>query len=131
MQKWLTFVGGIALGALLAGSLSTALADAHGTKAYLVVSGTVSDPDLEAYAAKAGPVAQQAGIKMLGRNDDIGSNHVLEGTWPYDGFLAIEEFNSMEALLGFWHSSQYQEAIKLRAGKINLDFVVAVPGVAE
>lgn len=132
MSKWIMFAGGIVIGSILTASIATALADAHGTKAYLVVGGNVIDPDgLEAYSAKAGPPAREAGIKILGRSQKVENDHILEGNWPYEGFLAIEEFSSMDALLGFWNSSDYQEAIKLRKGKVHLDFVVAVPGVSE
>ena len=34
----------------------------------------------------------------------------------------------MEHLKAFWFSPDYQEAIKLREGKVKLDFVVAVNG---
>jgi uncharacterized protein (DUF1330 family) len=118
------------IGSILTASIATALADSHAAKAYLVVGGSVIDATgLEAYGAKAGPVAQKAGIKVLGRSESVLAEHVLEGAWPHEGFLAVEEFNSMEALLGFWHSDDYQEAIKLREGKVKLDFVVAVPGM--
>ncbi len=40
----------------------------------------------------------------------------------------IEEFTSMEHLKEFWFSPDYQEARKLREGKVKLDFVVAVNG---
>lgn len=129
VQKWLTFVGGIVIGTLMTTSVTSALADNQ--KAYLVVSGSVIDATgLEAYSAKAGPVAAKAGIKILGRNADIRSEHVLEGQWTHDGFIAVEEFSSMDALMGFWYSDDYQEAIKLREGKVKLNFVVAVPAVA-
>jgi uncharacterized protein (DUF1330 family) len=132
IQKWLTFVGGIVIGSMLTVSVTTALADHHATKAYLVVAGSVIDATgMEAYGAKAGPEAAKAGIKVLGRNSDIKSEHVLEGDWPYEGFLAVEEFSSMDALMGFWHSDDYQAAIKLREGKVKLDFVVAVPGANQ
>ena len=40
--------------------------------------------------------------------------------------MAIEELASMNHLKEFWFSPDYQEAIKLRAGKVELDFVVAI-----
>ena len=37
----------------------------------------------------------------------------------------------MEDFLSFWQSPGYQEAIALREGKVELDFVVAVEGVPD
>jgi uncharacterized protein (DUF1330 family) len=52
---------------------------------------------------------------------------VLEGNWPY-GNVAIERFDSMQALREFWYSDGYQEAKKLREGLSTINFIVAVEG---
>ncbi|MCY4013877.1 MAG: DUF1330 domain-containing protein [Gammaproteobacteria bacterium] len=54
------------------------------------------------------------------------------GEWPYaEGFVAIETFRSMDDFTAFWNSPGYQEAIELRKGKVELDFVVALEGLPD
>ena len=129
MGKVVTFFSGTIFGLLLSGLVVTGIANTEIDKAYLIVSGkTISEEDLEAYNEKAGPVAQKAGINLIARNEQVTSDLLFEGSWENEGFVAIEEFSSMEHLKEFWFSSDYQEAIKLREGKVKLDFVVAVKG---
>ena len=129
MNKTIMFFLGTIFGLLLSGLVVTAIANTQTEKAYLVVSGELlTDEGMEANREKAGPVAQKAGIKIIARNEQVDSGSLLEGDWEHDGFLAIEEFSSMDALKTFWFSPEYQEAIKLREGKVKLDFVVAVKG---
>ena len=96
--------------------------------AYLIVSSKVIDPEpLVAYGEAAGPGASKAGVEILARADVGEGLEVLEGAWPYDdGGVTIERFSSMQALLDFWHSDEYQAAIKLREGAIDIDFIVAL-----
>ena len=100
--------------------------------AYVLVSGRViDDTGLEAYGELAGPLAQAAGINVVARAETT-KVHVMEGEWPYaEGFVAIETFRTMDDFTAFWNSPGYQEAIKLREGKVELDFVVAVEGLPE
>ena len=129
MGKAVTFFSGTIFGLLLSGLVVTGIANTEIDKAYLIVSGkTISDEDLEAYSEKAGPVAQKAGINLIARNEQVTSDLLFEGSWENEGFVAIEEFSSMGHLKEFWFSSDYQEAIELREGKVKLDFVVAVNG---
>ena len=129
MNKTIMFFLGTIFGLLLSGLVVTAIANTQTEKAYLVVSGELlTDEGMEAYREKAGAVAQKAGIKIIARNEQVDSDSLLEGDWEHEGFLAIEEFSSMDALKTFWFSPEYQEAIKLRQGKVKLDFVVAVKG---
>jgi hypothetical protein len=53
-----------------------------------------------------------------------------QGEWPFEGTFMIERFNSLQAVLDFWYSSGYQEAKKLREGLVDVDFLIAVEGVA-
>ncbi len=95
--------------------------------AYLVVSSTVVDPDqMAAYGAAAGPGAQAAGVEVLARAESGNSLQLLEGNWPYTGSVTLERFTSMDALLKFWHSPEYQAAKKLREGALDVDFIVAL-----
>ena len=94
--------------------------------AYLVVSSQVIDPEpLAAYAEAAGPGATRAGVEILAQAGPD-ALQVLEGVWPHGGGVTIERFTSMQALLDFWHSDEYQAAIKLREGAVDIDFIVAL-----
>ena len=84
---------------------------------------------MEAYGQAAGPGAQRAGMQMVARAQSGDSLQVLEGDWSYEGSLALERFDSMDALLNFWHSPDYQAAKKLRDGKVHVNFIVALEAV--
>ncbi|MDA0790034.1 MAG: DUF1330 domain-containing protein [Proteobacteria bacterium] len=97
----------------------------EGGPAYMIVSGTVVDPEgLGPYVRKAGPLAREAGIEVLAR----GNVTVFEGEWHHPRVITIEKFTSMAALEKFWNSDGYQQAKKLREGKFVADFIVAVEG---
>ena len=100
--------------------------------AYVLVSGRViDDTGLTAYGEAAGPLAQAAGINVVARAETA-NVHVMEGEWPYaEGFVAIETFRSMDDFTAFWNSPGYKEAIELRKGKVELDFVVALEGLPD
>ena len=98
--------------------------------AYLIASTRVIQADgLEAYGQAAGPGARRAGMQMVARAQSGDSLQLLEGNWSYEGSLAIERFDSMDALLNFWHSPDYQAAKKLRDGKVHVNFIVALEAV--
>lgn len=117
----------LAVGLALGASLGVAWAESQAAPAaYVVVGGRSIDASgMEAYGELAGPPAQAAGIELLARGDGDGL-HLMEGTMPTDGFIAVERFRSLEEFLGFWNSETYQRAIELRKGKVELDFVVAL-----
>ncbi len=117
----------LVVGLVLGASLGVAYAENEAAPAaYVVVGGRMIDASgLEAYGELAGPPAQAAGIEMLARGEGEGL-HLVEGTMPTEGFIAVERFRSLEDFLGFWNSDAYQQAIELRKGKVELDFVVAL-----
>lgn len=94
--------------------------------AYLIVSSDrnpgVSSTDYAAYQQAAGPLARAAGLTMTASAQQP---VVFEGTWPYQT-LAIERFDSMDALKAFWYSDAYQAAKKLREGLSTVNFIVGV-----
>jgi uncharacterized protein (DUF1330 family) len=51
---------------------------------------------------------------------------LLEGEWPHKGSLMLYKCSSMQALLDFWNSAEYQQAMKLRAGIVESNFTVAI-----
>jgi|SRR6516164_10762101 uncharacterized protein (DUF1330 family) len=75
------------------------------------------------YREAAVPLAQGAGLQVLGGGEPGKTLKVLEGKWPYQGRVALERFRSMKALLDFWNSPAYQEARKFRT---EADFIIAV-----
>jgi uncharacterized protein (DUF1330 family) len=119
------FLGGI----LAVSGINLVNADHHEKPAYIVVSGQSIDPDAMApYYEAAQPLADAAGIEVLGRSDSISDDQVLEGEWTQPGFVIVEKFSSMQALKDFWYSDEYQEAKKLREGAVKMNFIVAIEG---
>ena len=92
----------------------------------IVVGKTVDAEGLDAYVAAAGGAISNAGLHRVARSARVGATRVLEGSWPYEGFVAIEQFESWERLSSYWHSDEFQQIKKLREGKIDIEFVVAV-----
>lgn len=94
---------------------------------YVVVSAEIHEPDqLGPYAEAARPLALAAGLEVLARVPAVPEENVFEGTWPHAGGITIEKFESMQAFRDFWNSDDYQAAIELRKGKVDLNFVVAL-----
>jgi uncharacterized protein (DUF1330 family) len=98
--------------------------------AYLLAVGTRLKPPeaLAAYRQAAGPLAMAAGYQQLATQPTRATVQVLEGQWPYEGFVTLEKFTSMKDLLKFWNSDAYQAAKKLRADASKIDFIIAVEG---
>ena len=93
---------------------------------YLVVSAEVrNDEALEPYRQQAVPLAEAAGLEILGS----GEIELLEGDWDHFPALTLEKFDSKAALHKFWYSPEYQQAKKLREGHLDIQFIVAVEGV--
>lgn len=98
--------------------------------AYLLAVGTRLKPPeaLAAYRQAAGPLAMAAGYQLLATQPTKATVQVLEGQWPYEGFVTLEKFTSMKNLMSFWNSEGYQSAKKLRGDAIKMDFIIAVEG---
>lgn len=123
-----TFLLGTVVGSLATSEVSAELAPQVVPPAYLIAaSEVVSDPSvLAAYSEAATPSAIRAGMEPLARTQEV---HVLEGEWPFeDRIILVERFTSVQALLDFWYSPEYQEAKKLREGLLDIDFIIAVEG---
>ena len=131
-----SMVCAFALGALTFGgkvntvTAGASVAPAADPPAYLLAVGKRLKPPeaLAAYRQAAGPLAMAAGYQQLATQPTKATVQVLEGQWPYEGFVTLEKFTSMKDLLGFWNSDGYQSARKLRADAINMDFIIAVEG---
>lgn len=133
----LSMLCAFALGAVTFGSLNgKVLAEKNANTptddlpAYMIVSGKRLKPPeaMAAYRQAAGPLAMAAGYQLLATQPSKDKVQVLEGEWNHDGFLLVEKYSSMQALLKFWNSPEYQAAKKLREGAVKMDFIVAIEG---
>jgi uncharacterized protein (DUF1330 family) len=90
-------------------------------KGYWIVHGRVDDPErYDLYrAANAAPLAEHGG-RFLVRG---GARETTEG--EAKPRTVVIEFPSYEAALACYRSESYQEAIKLRRGISESDFVIA------
>lgn len=117
------FMLGLGTGATLT---SVGAAENTPKPAYLIVSSDrntgVTGADYAPYQQAAGPLARAAGMAMMASAQQP---VVFEGTWPYQT-LAVEQFESMDALKEFWYSDAYQAAKKLREGLSTVNFIVGV-----
>jgi uncharacterized protein (DUF1330 family) len=128
-NKLLLISCGIVIGILVddwIGAISSEVSSDN-RSGFLIVGGRTIDSDgLGPYMAAAGSAIANAGLNRVARSVRIAPEQVLEGRWPYEGFVAIEHVQSMDQLKSYWRSDQFQEIKKLREGKIEIDFVIAV-----
>jgi uncharacterized protein (DUF1330 family) len=84
--------------------------------AYLVVDIDVTNPaQFEEYKKLAPPAIARYGGRYLIRG---GAYEAIEGDWKPQR-LTVVEFDSMEKAKAFYHSPEYQAAIKARSGAAN------------
>ena len=126
----MSLVGVFALGHFSAhwsGAVAHAQSSPSAEKAAYLIAATspvqASADRMAKYREAAVPLAQGAGLQILGGGEPGKTLKVLEGKWPYQGRVALERFRSMKALLDFWNSAAYQEARKWRT---EADFIIAV-----
>jgi len=117
------------LGLVAGGTLTFSIAaEDTAPKAFLIVAADrnpgISEADYGPYRQAAGPLAAAAGLSMTAASQ---APRLLEGNWPF-GNVAIEQFDSMQALQEFWYSDGYQQAIALRKDLSTINFIVAVEG---
>jgi uncharacterized protein (DUF1330 family) len=95
--------------------------------AFMIASVNVREPDkMGPYMEACNPLFAAAGVELFALGAAGNSVEVLEGEWPYTGVLQLYKCSSMEALLKFWNSPEYQEAKKLREGIVETNFTVAI-----
>jgi uncharacterized protein (DUF1330 family) len=95
--------------------------------AFMIASVNVVEPDkMGPYMEAAGPLFAAAGVDAIAVGVAGSSLQLLEGEWPYKGSLMLYKCSSMDALLEFWNSPEYQEAKKLREGIVEANFTVAI-----
>ena len=99
--------------------------------AYMIASVNVVEPDkMGPYMEVCGPLFAAAGIELIAVGVAESSVELLEGEWPYNGALQLYKCGSMDALVKFWNSPEYQEAMKLREGIVQTNFTVAIESIA-
>lgn len=130
---FLSLIGAFALGALTFGGISKAIsatspAAPADPPAYLLAVGKRLKPPeaLAAYRQAAGPLALAAGYQLLATQPTRATVQILEGQWPYEGFVTLEKFTSIKDLQNFWNCDGYQSAKQLRADAIKMDFIIAI-----
>lgn len=93
--------------------------------AYLVVDVDVTDPaQFEEYKKLAPAAIAKYGGRYLIRG---GAYETMEGDWKPQR-VTVVEFETMEKGKAFYHSPEYQAAIKARAGAANMRMLL-VQGV--
>ncbi len=93
--------------------------------AYLVIDIDVTNPtQFEKYKKPAREAIAKYGGRFLIQG---GAYEAVEGDWKPHRFSLVE-FDSMEKLKAFYHSPEYQAAIKTRTGAANMKMLL-VQGV--
>jgi len=96
----------------------------------MIASVNVWEPDkMGPYMEAANPLFAAAGVELFAVGVAGKNVQILEGDWPYAGVLQIYKCSSMNALLKFWNSPEYQEAKKLREGIVKTNFTVAIESI--
>lgn len=86
--------------------------------AFMFIQANITDPERFAEYAKRAPalIAQFGGRYRCMR----GEVEQLEGK-PDNRKIVVSEWPSMDAAREFWHSDDYRELMKLRAGAAEID----------
>ena len=101
--------------------------------AYLIASSFMPTDhgSITPYFEAAHPLLEKAGAEVLVAGEAGQSMNHFEGDWAQDVSLTIFKFPSMEALLGFWNSPEYQAVKPLRTDVIKPNFSFAVDGFTD
>jgi uncharacterized protein (DUF1330 family) len=89
--------------------------------AYLIAAIEIFDePRLDRYREVAPPIVEKFGGRFLASSKEVVS---LEGGWrPHR--VVVVEFPTVERATAFFHSPEYQAAIKMREGAAELKILV-------
>ena len=98
--------------------------------AYLIASSYMKEghASLDAYYHAAHPLLEAAGGETVIAGHSAQTMHHFEGTWNKGAAFTVFKFPSMEALLGFWNSKEYQNIKHLRTDVIPPNFTFATEG---
>lgn len=101
--------------------------------AYLIASSFMPEGHglITPYFEAAHPLIEKAGGEVIIAGQANQTMHHFEGEWKKDASLTVFKFPSMDALLGFWKSTEYQAVKHLRMDVIPPNFTFAVEGYNE
>lgn len=101
--------------------------------AYLIASSFMpaNHGSLTPYFEAVHSLIEKAGAEIVIAGESGQLMHHFEGDWPQDATMTVFRFPSMEALLGFWNSPEYQAAKHLRTDVIKPQFTFAVEGFTD
>ncbi|WP_459212409.1 DUF1330 domain-containing protein [Aquimarina rhabdastrellae] len=99
--------------------------------AYLIASSFMPEghPALDDYYHAAHPPLEAAGGETIIAGSSKQIMHHLEGNWNKDAAFTVFKFPTMEALLEFWNSEEYQKIKHLRTDRIKPNFTFATEGI--
>lgn len=104
------------------------LATSEAEKAvYLIGAVTINDHErLPQYQAIAGPLAAKAGgyVPLA-----LSKPNMIEGDLPTAGSYFIERYDSLEGLMSFVNSAEFQEAKKFRDEIADVHFMMWLPAL--
>ena len=108
--------------------VSTQLASEKSKPAFLVGAVEITDFErLPEYRAQAEPLARHGGYRVLASgNTDTSNAQLIEGEWPAQGLLFIEQYDSMQDLLEFVNSEAFQALKPLRDQVADVHFMFAL-----
>lgn len=98
--------------------------------AYLIASSFMEEGhgSLDAYYHAAHPLLEAAGGETIIAGHSQQNLQHFEGNWNKGAAFTVFKFPSMEALLGFWNSKEYQKIKHLRTDVIPPNFTFATQG---
>jgi uncharacterized protein (DUF1330 family) len=94
---------------------------------YLIGAVTVTDAErLPEYQAIAGPLAAESGgyVPLA-----LSTPNMIEGELPAPGSFFIERYDSLEGLMAFVNSAEFQEAKKFRDEIADVHFMMWLPAL--
>ncbi len=96
--------------------------------AYLIASSFMPEGhgSLEAYGEATHPLMDKHGGELIVGGHPGQELHHFEGEWNDGARLTMFRFPSMDALLAFWNSDEYQAIKHLRTDVIPPNFTIAV-----
>ena len=101
------------------------------TRCYMIITAKIHDRDafIAGYGQATAPIVERHGGRYVMRGPGA---ELLEGGFGDGASVAISEWPSREAALGFWNSEEYAEAKTLREGLADVQvLLIDAPGFAK
>ena len=140
IKSWQSFTLGLVAATAVFGSLvlltngPEANADAHAPMSYLEGDGVliltsgrvVPGKELKPYLRAMKRATDKYKVDNLTTDNYV---RVLDGNWPYEGFVSVEWAPSLDVAEAFWNSPEHEAAWEMREGLIDIDWAVVVSGL--